>query len=332
MRVKALIHLIAIFLVISLSQVPFASPFELRISHQLPETHIIAKNFQEFKRLVEQRTNGKIKVTIFPAAQALSPAESIRAVSTGVIEAAAVPNMEWARLVQTMEVFLVPYVATELSTIERIFSGEVGAKLFKKMEEKGVIPVMWLLQTRRTIYTSKDKFLLSPSDFKGKKARGTSKIMNLSLEAMGAQCVPIAGPEAMTALQTGVVDIGLTGPDAALVRHYYDIHKYGVIAHNMSVVWPFFLNPKFWRSLPQEIQVGVKEVCETIQKKSIRDSEEFALWAIGELKKKMNIHILSPEEEKQWKNVMQPPVREYFIKTTGAEGAEILNQIERISR
>ena len=100
-----------------------------------------------------------------------------------------------------------------------------------------MVPIMWVLQCRTNIYTSKDKPLIMPSDFKGKKIRGTSKIMNLASEALGAAAVPVAGPEAQTALQTGTVDIGLTGVDAALVRHYDEFHKYGTVSNSFTVVY-----------------------------------------------------------------------------------------------
>lgn len=329
---KAIKCIFVFLMFLSFSSFVFAASYQMRVSHQLPETHIVAKNVQEFKKLLEEKTAGQIQVSIFPAAQAMPPKDSMKAVATGVIEAALVTNMEWAGLVPTMEVFLVPYLVTEISTIDRIFSGEVGKRLFKSLETKGVVPIMWLLQTRRNIYTSKDKFLLTPDDFKGKKMRGTSKIMNLSSEAMGAACVPIAGPEVVTALQTGIIDIGLTGPDAALVRHYYDFHKYGVIANNMSVVYTFFVSPKFWNSLPANLQKTVRDVALMVQKKNPKDSEDFALWAIDELKKKMNIHILSPEQEKQWKAVMQPPVMKYFLESTGKEGSELVSLIEKVGK
>lgn len=77
-----------------------------------------------------------------------------------------------------MDVFVVPYLLTSHEVIGQALSGEVGQKLFRLMEGKGVKPLLWFFQTRTMIYTSKDKPLKLPEDFKGKKMRGTSKIMN----------------------------------------------------------------------------------------------------------------------------------------------------------
>lgn len=310
----------------------WAAPYKMRISHQMPETHFIASEMKAFKALVEERTGGKVVVEIFPAAQAFKPKETMNAVATGAIEGAVTTNFEWSGILPTMDIFIVPFLITKIPVIDRAIHGEVGATLFKKMEAKGVVPLMWMLQTRTNIYTSRDKFLLLPADFKGKKIRGTSKIMNLGSEALGAAPVPISGPEVHTALERGTIDIGLTGVDAALTRHYYEFHKYGVVSNNFTVLHVLFVNPAFWKSLPSEVQGVMREVALGIQKKSLEESERFKDWAVGELKKKMNIHLQTEQEEQAWQAVMEKPVLDYFLKTTGKDGAELVELVSKIKR
>jgi TRAP-type C4-dicarboxylate transport system substrate-binding protein len=231
-----------------------------------------------------------------------------------------------------MDIFLIPFLVTELPVIDKIINGEVGARLFKKIESKGAIPLMWLLQTRTNIYTSNSAPLFLPADFKGKKMRGTSKMMNLGSEALGASTMSISGPEVYTALQRGTIDIGLTGIDAALARHYYEIQKYGTVSNNFTVVHIVFVNPKFWGSLPSELKNIIKECALRIQKKSLEDSEKAKEIAINELKQKMTIHIQTKEEEKVWKEVMEKPVVDYFLEKTGKEGRELLDSIKRLEK
>lgn len=324
--------IMVVFLTVFFSSPLFAAQYKMRISHQMPESHFVASDVKEFKRLVEEKTGGKVSVEIYPAAQAFPPKDTMNAVAMGSIEAAMCTNFEWAGLIPTMEIFLLPFFVTEIPAIDKTLNGEVGARLFKRLETKGVVPIMWVLQCRTNIYTSKDKPLIMPSDFKGKKIRGTSKIMNLGSEALGAAAVPVAGPEAQTALQTGTVDIGLTGVDAALVRHYDEFHKYGTVSNSFTVVYSMFVNPKFWKSLPADVQAAIRESGQMVQKKSLEDSEKFRDMSIGELKKKMNIHMQTQQEEQAWKTAMEKPVFDYFLKTTGKEGAELVDLVSKIRR
>jgi C4-dicarboxylate-binding protein DctP len=171
-----------------------------------------------------------------------------------------------------------------------------------------------------------------PADFKGKKIRGTSKIMNLGSEALGAAAMPISGPEVHTALERGTIDIGLTGVDAALTRHYYEFHKYGTVSNNFTVIHVLFVNPTFWKSLPADVQSAIRESALTVQKKSLEDSEKFKDMSVAELKKKMNVHMQTEQEEQVWQEVMEKPVLDYFLKTTGKEGAELVDLVSRIKR
>jgi len=309
-----------------------AQPYKMRISHQLPDTHHIAANVKYFKSLVEEKTQGKVVVEVYPAAQAFKPKEVINAVVTGTIEAALSTNFEWAGMLPIMDAVLIPWVITDLSVIEKALDGEPGKILFKALESKGVVPLMWFLQCRTNLYTSNTSPLIMPADFKGKKMRGTSKIMNLGSEALGAVTMPVSGPEVYMALQRGTIDIGLTGIDAALARHYYEIQKYGTVVNNFTVLHPMFINPKFWSSLPADLQQVVRECGRAVQKKSIQDSEKAREEAVTELQKKMTIHLQTPQEEAAWKALMQKSVLDYFLEKTGDEGKRFIDYIQKIGK
>jgi TRAP-type C4-dicarboxylate transport system substrate-binding protein len=84
--------------------------------------------------------------------------------------------------------------------------------------------------------------------------------------------------------------------------------------------------------LPPDVQNVIREVAATIQKKSLEDSERFKDWAVGELKKKMHVHMQTEQEEQAWQAVMEKPVLDYFLKATGKEGAELVELVSKIRR
>src|SRR4030042_2552925 len=163
---KATRIFLAIFAMVLFSVPAAAEPYNVRITHQLPDSHHIGVNVKYFKSLVEEKTKGKVVVEVYPAAQAFKPKEAINAVITGGIEAAVTTNFEWAGMLPIMDVVLIPWVITDLSVIEKALSGEPGKMLFKTLESKGVIPLMWFLQCRTNLYTSNKAPLLTAADFK----------------------------------------------------------------------------------------------------------------------------------------------------------------------
>lgn len=309
-----------------------AAPIKMRLTHQMPRTHFLAGEIRDFKKLVEEKTHGKVVVEIFPAAQAFKPSQVFNAVVTDSIEAGMTTNFQWSGILPAMNLSVIPFLITKLPVIGKVMDGEVGAKLFMMMRSKKVVPLMWLLQCRTNIYTSNDGPLLMPKDFKDKKMRGTSKIMNLGSEALGASCMSLSGPEVYTALQRGTLDIGLTGIGAALARHYYEVQKYGTVANTFSVFHVVFVNPGFWNSIPPNLQKIIRQCAMIIQKKTLGDSEKARAHAIKELKTKMIIHIQTKKEAAAWKAVMVKPALDYFLKETGKDGKDLIDLVQKIKR
>ncbi len=328
--------LIAIFtvliLVLLLSTTVLAGPKKMRLTHQFPESHFVAQVVKQFGEDVAKNTNGAVVVEIFPAAQAYKPKEVIKAVAGGAIEAGMSTNMAWSGIIPQMDLFVVPYLITEYEVVKKVLNGAVGTKLFELMAGKKVKPLLWNFQTRTMIYTSNDSPLIMPEDFKNKKMRGTSRIMNKGVEAFGASAVPVAGPEVYMALQRGTLDIGLTDVSAALARHYYEIQKYGTVANNFSVTFVTFVNPDFWGTLSSEEQNGIIEAAETAQKNCLARSEAAAQEAIAALKEKgMTLHIQTPEEAEAWSKATAS-VLDYFVETTGPLGKTLVDMVQEIKK
>jgi C4-dicarboxylate-binding protein DctP len=329
---KKLVLLLALSMFLLCGAQAMAAPYKMRLSHQMPESHFLAKEIRDFKAAVEKNTNGQVIVEIYPAAQAFKPKELIPAVVGGSIESGLAINFQWAGMIPAMDTFIIPFLLTDIGLVEKAMDGEVGAKFDSMLQAKGVVPIMWLLQTTRNVYTSNEKVLKLPADFKGKKMRGTSKIMNLGSEGLGASTMPVSGPEVYTALQRGTLDIGLTGPGAALQRHYYEVQKYGTVAATFSVIHVVFVNKGFWNSLPADLQKKVREAAADVQKKGYQVSRDEIQKAIDELSKKMTIHIQTPEEEAAWRAVMVQPALDYYKSKTGKDGEELITLIEKLKK
>jgi tripartite ATP-independent transporter DctP family solute receptor len=317
-------------LAVFLSSSGLAAPKKMRLTHQFPESHFVAQVAKQFAEDVNQKTGGSVVVEVYPAAQAYKPKEVIKAVISGAIEAGMTTNMRWSGIIPVMDLFVVPYLITDYEVVKNVLYGSVGESLFGLMAKKGVKPLMWTFQTRTMIYTSNEKNLKMPEDFKGKKMRGTSKIMNKGVEALGASPVSVSGPEVYMALQRGTLDIGLTDVSAALARHYYEVQKYGTIANSFAVTFVAFMNPKFWESLSSDEQSAVMAAAKKAQDRCLEQSEVAAKKSTAALKEKgMTLYIQTPEDAKAWENATAS-VLDYFIKTTGDDGKRLVDKVQKL--
>ena len=95
-----------LFLAVALS-VPMLAAAEqnqtrMRVSHQLPSTHLLARLLEEWAARIEDGTGGAIDVQIFPSNQAFKVADNYPAVARGFIEAALTVSFQWCRTLPEM--------------------------------------------------------------------------------------------------------------------------------------------------------------------------------------------------------------------------------------
>lgn len=303
----------------------------MRVSHQLPPRHHIAKLVEIWAKDVEKRSHGSIDVQVFPTNQAFKPAENFPAVARGKIEAALSVNFQWGKTIPVMNVTAMPYTFTDIDRLARFPGSDVARFLEAKMETKGVKNIAWLFVTNTSIYTSKDKPLIKPEDFKNIKIRGLNKLVDSGLVALGAAPSAMSGSKVYLALQTGVIDAGLTDVSAAYSRKYYEVQKYGTVSKMFSVFFHIYVNPKWFNSLSAADRAAISGASAAAEKLAIEATREAAIKAPGQLRAKgMNIHIHSKAEEDLFRSIMIGPFNKAFEQATGEDGRKILELIKKL--
>ncbi len=201
----------------------------LRISHQVPPAHHLHRMLEGFAADVQKRSNGSVQVQLFPAEQLHKAAENHPAVARGAVEGALSVNFQWGNTIPEMSVVVIPYFFSDLERIKKFPTSEAAKILDAKLAEKGVKSLAWFYITRQAIFTSGKKPILALDDFKGLKIRGFGKPADFALEALGASTSAMPGSEVYNALQTGVLDAGLTDVSAAVSRRFYEVQKFATV-------------------------------------------------------------------------------------------------------
>lgn len=309
---------------------PAQAQERMRVSHQLPPAHHIAKLVESWAADIEQRSGGRIKVEVLGAAQAFKPEQNHPAVARGQVEAAMAVNFQWGNTIPEMNVVTIPYFMTDLDRIRK-FPGSDAAKLLEaKLLEKGVRNVAWLYTTRQSIFTSSGKPLVKLDDFKGVKIRGLNKLVDAGLVAAGAAPASMPGSEVYQALQTKVIDAGLTDVSAAYSRKFFEVQEFGTVAPFFTVYFHLYVNPGWFDKLAPDLQKAIQEASAKAEQDSIAVTEKAAEDAIVQLKEKgMKLHIQSAEEAKTFSATMQPPVMDAF-KASSPEAGKLIDLVNKL--
>lgn len=310
---------------------PAMAQTKMRISYQVPTAHHLHKAMEFFKADLEKATNGGIVVELFPAEQLAKAAENHPQVARGAIEAAMIVNFQWGNTIPEMTVTAIPYLFTDLERIKK-FPGSPAAQLLEaKILSKGVKNLGWFYITRQSIFTSSKKPLIALDDFKGVKIRGLNQVADAGLTAVGASPTPISGNEVYNALQSGLIDAGLTDISAAVSRKYFEVQKFGTVTPYFSVYFHLFCNPAWLAKLPEAQQKAVHAAARNTEAHIVPLTEATAEPAPAQLREKgMTIHIQTPAEQRAWEAAMQKPVIDAFIKSAPEDGKKLIELMQKL--
>lgn len=303
----------------------------MRLSHQFPPAHHNARVIAAFAEEVAARSGGQVQVQVFPAEQLARAGENFPGVARGAFEAAAAVNFQWGTTIPEMNAMTIPYMFTDLPRIRRFPGSEAARFLEGLLERRAVRNLMWLYTTRMSIFTSNRRPIVNLEDFRGLKIRGLNPLTDHALSAVGAAPSAMPGPEVPQALQSGVLDAGLTDVSAAVSRRFYEIQRFGTVAPYFSVISHVYVNPRWWNGLAPAHRAAIEAAARKAEQDQIQITEDTAAAAVGELRARgMTIHEQTPAESEAWRAVMQQPVIEAFNRSAPEGGPRALELLRAI--
>lgn len=308
-----------------------AEPVQMRISHQLPPKHHLSPIIDSFAADIEKLSGDTIDVQVFGANQLFKAEENYPAVAKGSIEAAVAVNFQWGSTIPVMNVTLMPYSFTDLDAMAKFADSPVAQFLNAKLEAKGVKNVAWLFITNTSIFTSNKRPLIAPDDFKGVKIRGLNKMVDSGLVALGAAPAAMSGSEVYQAMQTGVIDAGLTDISAAYSRKYYEVQEFGAVSPFFSVFFHIYVNPKWYAGLTDVQKDAIVKASSVAEAAAMAATKESLAAAPEQLREKgMKIHILTQAEIDAMKAVTLPAFEKAFMEAGGDDAKKILEMLKKV--
>jgi C4-dicarboxylate-binding protein DctP len=310
-----------------LGSVQAQQPVVIKFSHVVTDDTPKGKGAIRFKELAEAKTKGRVKVEIYPNSQLYKDREELEALQLGAVQMLAPSVSKFGPLgVRKFEVFDLPYMFADESSLERVVEGPVGTGLFKLLEPKGIVGLAYWFNGFKEF--SANKPLRKLDDFKGLKIRiQSSKILEGEIKAFGAIPQVMAFSEVYTALQQGVVDGEENTPSNKYTQKMHEVQKHMTMSDHGVVMYAVVVNKKFWDGLPADIRKSlVDAMAEStryvwdIAKKENED-------ALAKIKaaKTTEVYVLPAAEKAAWRKAMLPLYREH----EGVVGKDTLESIEK---
>lgn len=241
----------------------YAGPkLRFRLAHPCPPGHHTSKAFEKFRDLVAEKSEGRIKVHIFPNAVLGSDVVMIKGAQKGGLEMAVSSSPNLTRFVPSLMVFDLPYI-TSIAHQKKLYAaldhGDLGRYFKKRFNEVGLEPIMYSEYGYRN-FVSVKKPLRSLDDLRGIKMRTTASPVEVEVaKALGMIPKPLAWGETYTALKEGIVDGEGNTFSFLLDAEHEDVLKYGILSHHNYGMQILSANRKWWERLAPDARRIIRE-------------------------------------------------------------------------
>ncbi len=281
----------------------------LKMAHQWPDDpndYVVATG-KAFAAELEKRSNGSIKVNLFPAESLVKALDTHNALRNGSIDLSIYPYIYSAGAIPEMNMVLLPGLWRTPQEVFKFRTSEAWRQMEAKAEAFGFKTVCWIQISGGM--ASKSKPINLPADLAGTKVRAAGKMMEAALQKAGASTVSMSSTESYSAMQLGLLDGVWTSSGTFGSYRLYEVSKYYNSPEDYSVYFtiePIAISMKTWKKLSPAQQKIVMDAGASLEEKAFQsaiadDRRVAGLFA----KAGAQIHRMTLDEWKQWQALFQ---------------------------
>lgn len=280
------------------------------------------KSFDLFKKLVEARDPGQIKLTVNHGEALYTQNTQIQALQLGAIQFIAPVVGVYSGTFPKLSVLVLPYLMPTPDAIKAVMDDpQVGGALFDDMRKKGIEPLAIWLNGPRDIGRTGSKPVLVPKDVEGLKIRvpaGRNYVDAFKL--LGANVTTMAWGDVPTALRQGVIDAVEPTPSAWYASHMYET---ATQITRTGYIWDFYIvatNKAWWDGLKPAVRDNFKAAMAEATAWNWKNTGEEIQDALKKMKDAgAHIYDLTPQQRTLWVDAMKPLWNTLGIELVGKD-------------
>ncbi|PCF94984.1 TRAP transporter substrate-binding protein [Vreelandella nigrificans] len=285
-----------------------------------------------FGEILEQRTDGRIKVNVFPNSQLGDDVQMMEMLQTGTLDMTYPSSSATTGYVQALSVFDLPFLLPSRDAAIAVMQSDVAQQMLDAFEGTGLKALTFSENGYRQLSNSA-RPVESPEDVAGLGVRGLSvrtmeNPVHLDVwEALGANPTPMAFGELFSAMEQGVVD-GQENPwSTILTSNFNEVQDYGTETRHVYTPFIMMLSERTWNRMAPEYQELVLEAARQSAEYEIQLSAEYDDWSRDQLEERgMQITRLDDEQLAAFQEAVQP----VYDKWAPRIGEDLIAEIQQI--
>jgi tripartite ATP-independent transporter DctP family solute receptor len=213
-------------------------------------------------KLVEEKSQGKMQIRIYPNQQLGTERELVELLQIGSLGMTKVSSATLESFAPKIQVLSMPYLFRDDAHRDKVLKGEIGRQLLSESEEFWLKGLVYYDAGKRSFY-SKTKPVESPEDLKGMKVRTLESNMAINMiKSFGGSPTPVSYGELYTALQQGIVDGAENNPPSLYTSRHYEVCKFYSINEHTAVPDVVIISTKVWNTLEDEEKQWIQEAAD----------------------------------------------------------------------
>ncbi len=256
---KLLTKISSLFLVAMLPFSVVAKDYTLKISMSVGEKDPMYAGSMELKKAVETRTNGGLKIEIYPSGQLGSMEDIQEQAMFGENVAAITDSGRLGVFTKELGVIGVAYAARDYEEMKRLVETDLFKSWETKLQKEGlrVLSFNWF-QGARSFYTNKE--VNTPKDLNGLLIRTPgAAVWSESIRSLGATPTALPWAETYPAMQQGTVDGFEAQLPAVISSSLQETIKYVAETEHFQLMTALVTSEDWFNSLPKEYQTILVE-------------------------------------------------------------------------
>ena len=281
-----------------------------------------------FKKELEERTNGAIRVENYFSATLGSEREMMDMVATGVLQGTRGGLFIDAN--PKFVIFMLPFLVSDWDQAIRLVNSELARSINEGARRNGFhIPATGISQGFRA-HTNSVRPIQTPDDLAGLKMRvPPQEIYVLTAQALGASPQEMPVSELYSALKTGVLDGQDNPPSNIWDYKLFEVQKFMTITNYATGPDPFVVDLHWYERLPAELQKTFDQVAQEAMHFSDMLNRQSEQEYIGLLEQELELTRVGRDDLQSFRRLTDPVVRQFIAR--GAFTEEDLRQARKIA-
>lgn len=298
--------------------------FTIKFAHVVTPQTPKGQAAEKFKELVEEQSEGRITVEIYPNSELYGDKDELQALQSGSVQMLAPASAKFTTIAPQLQVLDLPFLFDSVEDIPNVASPDTaaGQAIFENeaLASKNVkVLNLWDNGLKQL---SSNQEMKAPDDLRGLRFRiQPSDVLRSQFDAWGAGTTPLAFAEVYNALQQGVVN-GQENPYSNIEsQNMHTVQKFITESNHGYIGYVLVINQEFYDGLPDDLQGVVDDAAQ--------ESSDFNREVAAEINEEAKATIeaagtttittLTDEERQAFKDAVVPSVWEEHADVIGEE-------------